>query len=116
MTTLVRWAISMASARVRVDKLSSPSLIRIITRRTTSGWSPGERLDDLRFVVEGHHKGFIFIAAQHAKQKINRSVLLKFDAVADAVGSVQQHADAQRQIGLLAEVTDFLWSFVVPNL
>jgi len=40
MTTLVRWAISMASARVCVDKLSSPSLIRIITRRTTSADRP----------------------------------------------------------------------------
>ena len=100
---------------------------RVVDRCAASGFRPGdlvaqrtrvtgERLDNLRFVVEGHHKGFIFIAAKHAKQKINRSVLLKFDAVADAVGSVQQHADAQRQIGLLAEVTDFLRSFVVPNL
>ena len=39
----VRWASSLASARVCVDKLSSPSLMRIITRRTTSGWSPSGR-------------------------------------------------------------------------
>src|SRR2546429_426385 len=76
----------------------------------------GEALDDLRLVVEGHRKSLIFIAAKHAEQKIDGSVLLELDAVANAVGSVQQHADAQRQIGLPAEITDFLRSLVVPNL
>ena len=75
----------------------------------------GEGLHDLRLVVESHHKCFIFIAAQHAEQKIDRSVLLELDAVADAIGGIQQHADAQRQIGLLAEVTDFLRELVVPD-
>src|SRR5260370_7364598 len=56
------------------------------------------------------------MAGQHAKQKIDRSILLELDAVADAVGSVQQHANAQRQIGLLTEVTDFLEKLIVPNL
>src|SRR6059036_1364411 len=34
----------------------------------------------------------------------------------DTVGSVQEHADAQRQIGLFAKVADFLRIFVVPDL
>src|SRR5690242_14396673 len=67
---------------------------------------PGEGLDDLRLVVEGHYKGFIFVAAQDAEKKVDGSVLLKLDAVANAVGGVQEHADAQGQVGLLAEVTD----------
>src|SRR5205807_10126307 len=66
----------------------------------------GEWLDDLRLVVESHHKRFILAAAQHTEKKIDRSVLLELDAVADAGGGIQQHADAQRQSGLLAEVTD----------
>ena len=40
---------------------------------------------------------------------------LAFDAVTDAVGSVQQDADAQGKIGLLAEVTDFLGKLVVED-
>src|SRR5260370_26324082 len=100
---------------------------RVVDGGAASGFRPGdlvaqgsrvprETLDDLRLVVEGHHKSFILIAAQHAKQKIDRSILLELDAVADAVGSVQQHANAQRQIGLLTEVTDFLEKLIVPNL
>src|SRR5712664_3215118 len=129
MTTLVRWAISMASERVCVDKLSSPSLIRIIARRARRmaqlfharfinrvvdrgaaararlgdlvaqrSRIAGESLEDLRLVVEGHHESFILVMAEHAEQKIDRSVLLELDAVANAVGSIQQHPDAQRQI------------------
>jgi len=46
-----------------------PAFVLVIWSRSAACVS-GERLDDLRFVVEGPHKGFIFIAAQHAKQKI----------------------------------------------
>ena len=76
----------------------------------------GEGLDDLRLIVERHHKSFILIAPQHAEQEIDRGILLELDAVADTVGSVQEHADAQRQIGLFAKVADFLRIFVVPDL
>jgi len=74
-----------------------------------------EALDDLRFVVEGHHKSFIFIATKHAEQKMTEASCSNLMR-RDTVGSVQQHADAQRQIGLPAEITDFLRSLVVPNL
>src|SRR5712692_227357 len=94
-----------AAARARLDDL--------VAQRSRVA---GEALKDLRLIVEGHHKSFILVAAEHAEQKIDRSVLLELDAVADAVGSIQQHADAQRQIGLLAEIADFLRSLVVPNL
>ena len=68
----------------------------------------GERLDNLRFIIESHDERFVFIATQHAEEKIHGSVLFKFNAVANAVGSVEQHADAQRQIRLLAEIANFL--------
>src|SRR5690349_10294423 len=69
----------------------------------------GEALDNLRLVVEGHDERFIFVAAKHAEKKADRSVLFELDAVANAVGRVEEHTDAQGQIRLLAEIADFLW-------
>ena len=60
-----------------------------------------ESLDNLRLIVESHEEGFIFSAAENAEEKIVGGVLLELDAIANAVGSVEQHADAKRQIGLL---------------
>ena len=74
-----------------------------------------ERLNDLRLVIEGHHERFVFIAAQHAKKKTDRSILFELDAVANAVGSVEQHPDAQGQIRLLAEITNVLRLAFVEN-
>src|SRR5713226_10752618 len=76
----------------------------------------GEGLDNLRLVVKGHHKSFILVAAEHTEKEINRSILLKFDAVADAVRGVQKHADPQGKIRLLAEKADFLQPVFVENL
>src|SRR5207248_238400 len=76
----------------------------------------GKALDDLRFVIEGHDERFIFVAAQHAEKKADRSILLEFDAVANAVRSVEQHADAQRQIRLFAEIADFLRLAYIEDL
>src|SRR5260221_14353156 len=75
----------------------------------------GEALNDLRLVVERHHEGFVLAAAQDAKEKIVCGVLFKFDAVANAFGSIQQNANAQWQVGLPAEVADFLSVVVVQN-
>src|SRR5437588_10262263 len=75
----------------------------------------GEGLKDLGLVVEGHDERLILVAAKHAVKKTDRSVLFKFEAVANAVRSVEQHADAQRQIGLLAEVANFLRLAFVKN-
>src|SRR5260221_11078386 len=75
----------------------------------------GEALNDLRLVVERHHEGLVLAAAQDAKEKIVCGVLFKFDAVANAVGSIQQHANAQWQVGLPAEGADFLSVVVVQN-
>jgi len=47
---------------------------------------------------------------EDSEEKIDGGVLLELDAVADAVGSVQQDADAEGEIGLFAEITDFLGS------
>ena len=76
----------------------------------------GKTLEDLRLVVEGHDEGFVFVVAQDAEEEIGGGFLFEFEAVADAVGSVEEHADAEWEIGLLGEVADFLRGFVVENL
>jgi len=75
----------------------------------------GERLDDLRLVVEGHDEGFVFAVAEDAEEEVVGGVLLELDAVADAVGSVHEHANTQRQIGLFAEIADVLGNVVVED-
>src|ERR1700730_9467761 len=63
----------------------------------------GERLDESGLIVEGHDESLILIVADHAEQEGGGGVLLEFKAVADAVGSVHEQADAEREIGLAAE-------------
>src|SRR5207245_11616983 len=75
----------------------------------------GEGLNDLRLVVEGDDESVIFFAPQHAEKKIDRSILLELEPVANAVGSVHQDADAQRQIRLLAEEANLLRFAFVKN-
>ena len=75
----------------------------------------GKRLNHLRLIVKSHHECFVFAVAHHAEEEIISSVLLKLDAVADAVGCVEQHADAQRQVGLPAEITNILGNVVVED-
>ncbi len=58
----------------------------------------------------------IFPAAQDGVEKIYRGVLFKLDAVTNAVGSVEQQADAQWNVRLAAEVLDGLRSVLVKNL
>jgi len=70
----------------------------------------------LRLVVKGHGESFVFVAAEDGEKKIDGGVLLELDAVANAVGSVQQDADAEGEIGLFAEITDFLGKLVIENL
>jgi S1-C subfamily serine protease len=48
----------------------------------------GESLQDLRLVVEGHHEGFVFVAAQNTIEKADGSVLFEVQAIANAVGGV----------------------------
>ena len=50
----------------------------------------GETLQDLRLVVEGHDEGFVFVVAQDAEEEIGGGFLFEFEAVADAVGSVER--------------------------
>ncbi len=54
--------------------------------------------------------------AQNAEEEIGGGVLFEFEAVANAVGSVEEHSYAQGKIGLLAEIANFLGGFVVKNL
>ena len=75
----------------------------------------GEFLDHLRLVVEGHDEGFVFVMTQDAEEEICGGVLFEFQTVANAVGSVEQHSYAQRKIGLLAEIANFLRGFIVKN-
>ena len=75
----------------------------------------GEFLDHLRLVVKGHDEGFVFVMAQDAEEEIGGGVLFEFQAVANAVGSVEQHSYAQRKIGLPAEIANFLRGFIVKN-
>src|SRR5882757_5023641 len=67
-----------------------------------------ESLDDLRLVIEGHGESLILAAAQNGVKKIDGGVMLKLDAVANAVGSVHQQADAERNVRLAAEEPDCL--------
>ena len=87
-----------------------PARVLLISSRKHAAIA-GESLNDLRLVIESHGESLIFAAAQDAVEKIDGGFLLELDAVADAVGSVQKHADAQWQIGLLAEKTDFLGQY-----
>src|ERR1700733_497128 len=75
----------------------------------------GEALKDGGFVVESHDEGLIFVAAQDGEQERSSGVLFEFEAVANAVGSVEQEADAEREIGLLAEIANGLGNLVVGN-
>src|SRR5216684_6439105 len=65
-------------------------------------------LDDLRAVVKRHQESLVLSPAQSIKNKIDGRVLLEFQSLSNAVRSVQDHPDAQRKIGRLAEVSDFL--------
>jgi hypothetical protein len=75
----------------------------------------GEGLQNGRLVIEGHYESLVFVMPQDAEEKRSGRVLLKFQAVPNAVGGVHQQANAQRKIGLTAEVADRLRSFVVRD-
>ena len=60
----------------------------------------GEILDDLGLVVDGHQEGLVLAPANHIEQKIDGRLLLELQALANAIGSVEQQADAQGQVGL----------------
>src|SRR5258707_2616954 len=47
-------------------------------------------LNDLRLVVKGHCERLVFSTAQNAVEKIDGGLLLEFQTVPDAVGSVQK--------------------------
>src|SRR5204863_831349 len=74
-----------------------------------------EPLDDLRLIVEGHGESLILATAQNGVEKIDGGVLLKLDAVANAVGSVHQQADAERDVRLAAEEPDCLRSIFIEK-
>ena len=63
----------------------------------------GEILDHLGLVVHGHQEGLILVAPDDVEKKIDGRLLLELQSLANAVGGIQQQADAQRQIGLPAE-------------
>src|ERR1700744_187772 len=75
----------------------------------------GESLEDGGLVVEGHDERLIFVAAQDGEEERGWGVLFEFEAVADAVGSVEQEADGEREIGLFAEIANGLRDLVVGN-
>jgi hypothetical protein len=53
--------------------------------------------------------------AQDAEEEIGGGILFELQAVANTVGSVEQHAYAQGKIGLPAEIANFLERFIVKN-
>src|ERR1700704_451208 len=140
MITPARCAISTAAPRDRLLLLSSPSDMTTSTRRT-SGFGPGGRGDLFSnswlaaytasysavppparcFKIVSRRspgsplKPLIFSPPQSVEQKIDRRILLELQAVPNAVRGVQHHADAERQIGRLAERNDFLLHAVVKN-
>jgi hypothetical protein len=76
----------------------------------------GEVLQNLRLIVEGHHKCSVLVATQDAIEKIHGGILLELDAVSDAVGSIKEHPYAEREIGLARKETDGLLDVVIENL
>src|SRR5262249_4772676 len=50
------------------------------------------------------------------EKKIDRGVLLELVAIADGVRGIEQHPDAERQIGLPGKATDFPHLAVVEDL
>ena len=68
----------------------------------------GKVLDHLRIVVHGHQKGLVLIPADHVEEKIDGRFLFELQTLANAIGSVQQQAHAQRQVGLAAEKANIL--------
>jgi hypothetical protein len=58
----------------------------------------------------------IFAVTNDVEEERCGSILFELDAIADAIRSVEQHADAQRQVGLLAEVANGLRFIVVEDL
>src|SRR6476646_7968960 len=75
----------------------------------------GKTLNNLRLVVKGHGEGLILATTKHRVEKIDGGVLLKLDAVANAVGSVHQEADAERNVRLTAEEPDCLRSVFIEK-
>ena len=99
---------------------------RVIQRRAAAGALFQDRvaevasvtrkiLDDLGTVVKRHQERLIFSAADRVEQKVDRGVLFELQALANAIRSVQHHADAERQIGRLAEGSDFLLCPIIEN-
>ena len=74
-----------------------------------------ESLNDLRLIVEGHRESLVLATAQDGVEKIHGGVLLKLDAVANAVGSVHQQADAEGDVRLAAEEPDCLRSVFIEK-
>ena len=60
-------------------------------------------------------EGFVFAVTHDAEKEIVGSVLFEFDTVADGVGGVQEHANAQGKVGLFAEVANVLLNIIVEN-
>src|SRR5712691_9947060 len=102
-----------------IQQLLAGRVNRVVQRRAAAGalfqdrvaeiaGIPAEILDDLGTIVECHQKRLIFSTPQSVEKKIDRRILLELQAVPNAVRGVQHHADAERQIGRLAERNNFL--------
>ena len=75
----------------------------------------GEILGDFGLIVEGHDEGLVSSVMDDVVEKIHGGVLLELEALANAVGGVEQQADAQGDIGLASEELDGLRDAVVKD-
>ena len=73
-------------------------------------------LDNFRFVVERHQEGHVlpFLRITLFKKSI-ACVFFEFETRTDAIGSIEQNAYPQWQIGFAAEESNLLWRSVFQN-
>ena len=114
----------------RADPVAGGRGRRSRSRHTAPSRRPAEVadrfLDDFRCLrqsahivgrgVEADHHGLVLLRPDDALDELAGGLLLEPEAVADAVAGVDQHADAQRHVGFLAELGDFLPALVLDDL
>ena len=115
------------AGRRRIQEFLGGPIDSIVQSGSPSGALPADRsgqqaeiagviLDNFGFVIEGHQKSHVFVPADYTVEEINRGVLFEREAGPDAIGGVEQHPDAQRQVGFAPKEPDVLRRVVLENL
>src|SRR6185503_16753743 len=73
-------------------------------------------LEQIGSTIKRDHQPFIRTTPQRCVEKLDCGLLLEPQLIADASARIDQENYGDRQVGLLAEICNGLWSVVLKNL